>query len=566
MSPGTPAWVARALAHWVAQTRNGLAWVTYRSHAAREQTIRELESAFASSGISSQVVRCASLDGSGLVEVLKSSSNRVLQLTDQELLFFGGVSDDPDRMVVNAEERFRFNFSREMVTNRPGNQIWWFTPEGAVQFAQRMPDLARFFPIRYSLEVLPGVGHGTAAMESVPFTESRNPARQRAADLLSRAMHAATVPQPDAVQIWTELAAPAVDELLGAGLGAEALDAFKKLQELLGDPSQTLLAAATEDPDRAVAAALGVLGALHARVGRTGDARIFFAAAIRVVEVLIGLEPGSAELQLGLIVELGRLADVEFPANVEEARRLCERMREVSAGLVASQPDNLRFLRAQGLALNKLGRLDRIGDTDKARKVYFEALSIFQRLAALDPDNPDRLRELAVSYLTLADVDLPMDLERARQGYQAALSLFRMLVANDPDNTTFLRDLAIVLERMADLDRPGDSQRTRAALVEAFDIRELLVKKEPSNRLFVRQLALAHLRLGDLDLDHAPDSALLRYRNAERILRKIANNDVEDLHRRKELALVLRRVASTVSDPVEADAINREASEMESAT
>ena len=566
MSPGTPAWVARALAHWVAQTRNGLAWVTYRSHAAREQTIRELESAFASSGISSQVVRCASLDGSGLVEVLKSSSNRVLQLTDQELLFFGGVSDDPDRMVVNAEERFRFNFSREMVTNRPGNQIWWFTPEGAVQFAQRMPDLARFFPIRYSLEVLPGVGPGTAAMESVPFAESRNPARRRAADLLSRAMHAATVPQPDAVQIWTELAAPAVDELLGAGLGAEALDAFKKLQELLGDPSQTLLAAATEDPDRAVAAALGVLGALYARVGRTGDARIFFAAAIRVVEVLIGLEPGSAELQLGLIVELGRLADVEFPANVEEARRLCERMREVSAGLVASQPDNLRFLRAQGLALNKLGRLDRIGDTDKARKVYFEALSIFQRLAALDPDNPDRLRELAVSYLTLADVDLPMDLERARQGYQAALSLFRMLVANDPDNTTFLRDLAIVLERMADLDRPGDSQRTRAALVEAFDIRELLVKKEPSNRLFVRQLALAHLRLGDLDLDHAPDSALLRYRNAERILRKIANNDVEDLHRRKELALVLRRVASTVSDPVEADAINREASEMESAT
>ncbi len=519
MSPGTPAWVARALAHWVAQTRNGLAWVTYRSHAAREQTIRELESAFASSEISSQVVRCASLDGSGLVEVLKSSSNRVLQLTDQELLFFGGVSDDPDRLAENAEERFRFNFSREMVTKRPGNQIWWFTPEGAVQFAQRMPDLARFFLMRYNLESLPGVGPGTAAMESIPFAESRIPARQRAADLLSRAMYAAAVPQPDAVQIWTELGAPAVDRLLRAGLGAEALDAFEKLQELLGDPSQTLLPAATADPDRAVATALGVLGMLYERVGRTGDARIFFAAATRVVEVLIGLEPGSAELQLGLVVQLGRLADVEFPANVEGARRLCERMREVSAGLVASQPDNLRFLRAQGLALNKLGRLDRIGDTGKARKVYFEALSIFQRLAALDPDNRDRQRELAVSYLTLADVDLPMDLERARQGYQTALSLFRMLVANDTDNTTFLLDL--------------------------------------------RQLAFANMRLGDLHIDEAPDTARDYYREAVEILREITPSGPADLDRRKELGLALHRLASVTSDPLEAHALSREVQELE---
>ncbi len=146
MNPGSREWIVRSLSDWAAEARHGLALVTYKSHAARERTIRELQACLSAKGLDSAVLRCGEFDTKRMVDELAKADCDVLILTDQELLLFGGVANDEARTQESALARYWFNFSREHVTQRRGSQIWWFTPEAGARFLRGYAGFGAVFP------------------------------------------------------------------------------------------------------------------------------------------------------------------------------------------------------------------------------------------------------------------------------------------------------------------------------------------------------------------------------------------------------------------------------------
>ena len=325
MNPGSREWIVRSLADWAAEARHGLALVTYKSHAARERTIRELQASISAKGLTAEILRCGEFDTKRMVDELAKSHCDVLILTDQELLLFGGVVNDEARAKESALARYWFNFSREHVTNHPGSQIWWFTPDAAARFLRGMPDLGRFFLFRQHLDEVgehveaelptPGPPRQVEAVAVKPVAG----ALDRAKGLLARAIRAASRPEPDVVRVWVELAGPAIAAFLEAGLGREAVSAFEEVRALTGEPEASLVAAFEAEPFRDACRTMMQIGDVHERARRIPAARAAYGSASELAVKLAALEPENTTFLRDLSIFYERLADLDRPIDAARA-------------------------------------------------------------------------------------------------------------------------------------------------------------------------------------------------------------------------------------------------------
>ncbi len=334
------------------------------------------------------------------------------------------------------------SFRRETLASLPLQQIWWIPATITPDFVIGVPDLDSWFRIKLHLTevLLPLAGTIMDTIPSLGWTVDE--ATALAKRFWDRHEKAASIGVP-ATQIWTDLAAPAIDALQAVGLREQAGEI-----EALFPGERVIRARAIADerrnqfgPDHPETL-LALLNLAVAIVDR-GELR----AARRLQEKV--LDTSQRTLEPGHPVVLSAASNLAATLSAEgdhaSARALEEMVVEMST---------MRFGPGHPATVAALGNLARTlanqGDLDGARVIGERVLDRTQK--RLGPDHFGTWRamqNLAVTMLRQGDLNSARFLLE-----QAAAATKKQLGIKHPFTQTVMSNLATTLANLSELKAP----------------------------------------------------------------------------------------------------------------
>jgi tetratricopeptide (TPR) repeat protein len=436
MELGSIQQVTERLRSWCVRQDRGLARVEWDSAFARQEVVDRLRRSLDSSGISLVQIglppgEAAEETVAGLIEKLRSVSGSVVSITDIEWAF-------PERG-NRLDTLAGLSFQRETLASLPVRQIWWVPSSLTERFVLGVPDLDSWFQLRLHLTEVPpppaDAGREVEGTErkTVSVTEARSVARRFWERL--EAARAKNIPED---RIWTELAQPALDALLSAGLRLEAGAILALTSGARGALERSLeeLVAARGPEDSAVLSATTRLARL---LGDQGD----FAGARRLQERVLEVSRRVlGEEHRDTLASMSNLAATLLEqGDLDGARQLQERVLEVMTRVSGDEhPDTLTAM--NNLAATLLAQ----GDYGGARRLQERVLDVRKRVLGEEhPDTPALMGNLA------ATLSAQGDLNGARQLEERVLEVrTRVLGGQHPDTLTAMNNLAILLFEAGD--------------------------------------------------------------------------------------------------------------------
>lgn len=219
MDEGSIQEVAERLTSWGIEYDRGFARVEWDSMDAQREVVAKLRSSLppnlplleielAAGGKSQEIA-------AGLINQLGAAGNCVASISGIEWAF-------PKNGKV-LDTLIAFNFQRETLASLPVRQIWWIPTGFAGMFILGIPDLESWFQLRLHLTersstAKVGIYFGESNRKNVSVDEARSLARK----FWNRLETAQKQGFPEE-RIWLELAEPAVDALMAAGLELQAV-------------------------------------------------------------------------------------------------------------------------------------------------------------------------------------------------------------------------------------------------------------------------------------------------------------------------------------------------------
>jgi tetratricopeptide (TPR) repeat protein len=508
VTPGSRPWVVRSLRDWARGVRQGMALVTYRSSASREQVLRDLTLELQAEKWKAERLECGDCTAEEFVARIARSAADVLFVLDADRLLFGENGD---------RSPFWVNFHRETLVAHAGVQIWWMLPNAAIRFGKQLPDLSRFFLLREELKEERAVER-EPSLEFQISPDYRTPGDpNRARDLLQRALRAAASPDADPARVWLQLGIPAIDEFLRSGQSNEGLEALRQLTGAAGAPDEVLSPGLFTSAPGDLGTAFLTLSRLYSEVGRRDDALAAAEAAVRVYRELESTSGGTFRSEFGkslstLAVELrevGRREDALVRA--EEAVHIYRDLARKSPDAFA--PDLAASLNTLGAILRDAGRLE------DALERAEEAVHIYRNLAHQRPEA--FLPGLASSLTTLTPALGSLGRhEEAFARAEEAVQIYGELARQRPDS--FLPGLAVSLNNLAiGLGNIGRLEDAVVRAEEAVHTYRQLAQKHPDSFLHDLALSLSTLSAG-LGMLGRNEEALARGEEAVRIHRELA--------------------------------------------
>ena len=282
--------VTERLKAWCITHDRGLARVEWDSAYARQEVVDRLKHALGSLSISLVEIElppgeAAEVTVAGLMEKLRSGIGQVVSITGIEWAF-------PERG-NRLDTLVALSFQRETLASFPVRQIWWVPSALTERFVLSVPDLDSWFRLRLHLTEVPPrpADAGRELEETGRKTVSVTEARSIAKRFWERfeAARAQNVPEE---RIWVELAQPAVDALLAAGLKLEAEAILARTPDARGAMERRLveLAAARGPEDSKVLSLIGRLASLLRDQGEFAGARRLHEQVLEVITRVLGEE------------------------------------------------------------------------------------------------------------------------------------------------------------------------------------------------------------------------------------------------------------------------------------
>lgn len=379
MEAGSIQEVTERLKSWCTLHDRGLVRVEWDSVYARQAVVDQLKESLSGSGIPLVEIElppgeAGDETAARLIEKLRSRSGSAVSITGVEWAF-------PERG-SRLETLAALSFQRETLASLPVRQIWWIPSARTEQFVLSVPDLDSWFRLRLHLTESPPAVDGFQALEetgrkTVSVEEARSVARR-----FWERLESARAQNVSEDRIWAELAQPALDALLSAGLEMEA-EAILATVSTLREPLERRLlelraTRGPEDPD---------LLSIATRLARLLTIQGDFAGARRIQEsALEGTTRVSGEEHPNTLVAMVNLAATAFQqGDYAEAQRLGERVSEVMRRVLGEEhPNTLTLIGNLALTLSEQG------DHAGARRLQERALEIMGRV--LGQEHPDTLR------------------------------------------------------------------------------------------------------------------------------------------------------------------------------
>ena len=281
-----------------------------------------------------------------------------------------------------------------------------------------------------------------------------------------------------------------------------------------------------------------------------GDVRNAASAANKSLDIarkLAAADPGNAEAQRDVSVNLDKLGDVKLRGgDGPGALAAYQESLDIARKLAAADSGNAEAQRDVSVSLNKLGEVKlRAGDGPGALTAYQESLDIRRKLAAADPSHAEAQRDVSLSFIRLGDMKLRAgDGPGALAAYQESLDIARKLAAADPGHAQARRDVSVSLDRVGDVKlRAGDGPGALAAYQESLDIRRKLAAADPGHAEAQRDVSVSLDKLGEVKL-RAGDGAgaLAAYQESLDIARKLAAADPGNASAQRDVSVSLDKL------------------------
>jgi len=469
VEPGSIQGVTERLKSWCALHDHGLARIEWDSAHSRRDVVSRLKAAglpvveigLPPGEASDKVVR-------DLIEKLRSLSGSVVSVTDIEWVF-------PERGSL-LDTLSALSFQRETLASLPVRQLWWVPSHLTDQFILGVPDLDSWFLLRLHLtEVLPQpldiARHGK--------TVSVNEARALAKRYWERASIARSKDVPED-RIWIDLAQPAVDALVSAGLQMEAEDILARAsnarEQLEGKLQELRSARGPDDPE-----VLSLSGRLARLLKDQGD----FSAARRIQEaVLESRSRAMGDEHPDTLASMNNLASTLWAqGDYAGSRRLDERALEVRTRVLGiNHPDTAASM------INLASILWAQGDYTAARRREEQALEANRRaLGDEDPKTLLSMNNLAATLLAQGDY------KGAQRLQERALDVsIRLLGEEHPDTLTSMNNLASILRAQGDY---SGARRVQERVLELST--RTLGERHPKTLTSMNNLAVTVAAQGD---------------------------------------------------------------------
>jgi tetratricopeptide (TPR) repeat protein len=514
MDSGSVQEIAKRLKSWCSHNDRGLARVEWDSARARQQVVDELKGSLDKAVTSVVEIELPAGEESGkvvatLIDTLRSLSGSVASITGIEWAF----PDSGERLGTLAG----LSFQREFLASLPVRQIWWVPSTLIEQFVLGVPDLDSWFQLRLHLTEIPAISWRGDEVEAGGYQEAR--ALQRRFWERFDAAQAQGIPQE---RIWRELAEPAVDALISAGLAQEAEAIVMRAPNIRPELERMIekIASTRGAEDHEVLTLKGGLARFLIDRGDSAGARKL---QEEVLEVMTRVEGEEKPATLRSMNELA--GTLVAQGDLAAARRLEERAVEVTARVfgdehpstLASMNNLASTLKAQGdlsaarrlqervleIRMRMLGeeRLETLtsinnlaltvraqGDLTGARRLQERVLDISRRV--LGDRHPTTLRSmtnLGSTINALGDFAKAAAIER-----EALQGNMRMLGEEHPDTMGALNNLALTLRAQGDL--PGARLLQEQALAVS---QRVLGETHPVTLRSMTNLALTLSELGD---------------------------------------------------------------------
>ncbi len=252
MTAGTPEWLVRSLSDWAFTVRQGVALVTYNSSDAREVVLEDLKEIFHRQNLTTDIFQCAVGPPALFVQAIVKNNADVLFVLDPDALLFADNEEQSASLV---------NFNREAIVERPGVQIWWMPPTGALRLSQLLPDLNRFFLFREELTTELTVDSRKSDVNLPPIQRESGDGKL----FFERALQA-IASGADHHRVWLELGISALDGFLRAGKFTEAMNAFDILTKLAGPAEQAIESAVGQRSPRQLAIAFAAIASVISKL------------------------------------------------------------------------------------------------------------------------------------------------------------------------------------------------------------------------------------------------------------------------------------------------------------
>lgn len=188
--------------------------ITFRSPQARNAVIEELQQAFGVKQLKTALIDASEFAPLEFVSQVAHGVEDVLFVFNADRLIFD--KEKPDAPSV-------LNFNREQIVERPGVQIWFMWQQGAIRFANELPDLNRFFLFREELTDEPEAVRLDWILLNWTRTEQPGPGLgPMYLERARRAVKANASPE----KIWLELGLPALREFVASWRQASGGNCF----------------------------------------------------------------------------------------------------------------------------------------------------------------------------------------------------------------------------------------------------------------------------------------------------------------------------------------------------
>jgi len=217
-------------------------------------------------------------------------------------------------------------------------------------------------------------------------------------------------------------------------------------------------------------------------------------------QLVVAAHP-APEVLRGTVAALDETAlTLSAIGDIAGAYGAADHARQVTEGILATNPEDSNLQRETSIAYEKLGNLQFThGNYPEALKSQQASLAIRGRLAAGDSGNVIWQRDLGVAHEKIGDAQLAQgNFAQAVDSYQANLAIRNRLVEAHPGDVRLARDYAVSHYKIGDLHMSQSNWSEALKSYQAgFPVTERLAKAGPDNKLLQRDLAALHDRIGD---------------------------------------------------------------------